>query len=165
MGFEDLDSVMALERICFESPWAVEVFIRELGRPHAARYLVAERAGEVVGYIGAQLHPGELHVANLAVSPFLRRQGLATLMLFTCIVEGVRRGVRWVTLEVRESNRPARNFYETFGFVEMGKRRGYYFDKGEDAVIMSTGDIREREYVELLAGIRESLGRKGARLP
>lgn len=149
----DLKAVMGLECRIFDSPWTEELFTQELRRGEFSIYLVAESGGSVLGYIGAQVLGGEVHITNMAVSPPHRRRGLGSALLVSCLQRGAERGARWLTLEVREANLGARAFYRLFGFEEIGLRRGYYADSGEDAVIMATGDIRDPEYLALVERI------------
>jgi ribosomal-protein-alanine N-acetyltransferase len=76
-------------------------------------------------------------VHNLGVAPERRRRGLARRLLDTAIDAGIRAGGRTVLLEVRDGNGPARRLYESMGFAVVGRRRSYYAEPVEDAVIMS----------------------------
>ena len=153
----DLDRVMALEHDVFDTPWTVDMFIQELKRAEGTIYLVAESGGRVLGYIGAQVLGREVHVTNMAVDAAKRRRGLGSCLLIACLRRGAERGARWLTLEVRQNNQEARAFYRLFGFDEIGLRRGYYADSGEDALIMVTGDICAAEYREFIDGIEATL--------
>ncbi len=158
----DLDRVMALEHDVFDTPWTVDLFIHELKRAERTIYLVAESGGRVFGYIGAQVLGSEVHITNMAVDAAVRRRGFGSNLLIACLRRGTERGARWLTLEVRQNNREARAFYRLFGFDEIGLRRGYYADSGENALIMVTGDISAPEYRELINGIEAAVcGGKG----
>ncbi|MHB8894042.1 MAG: ribosomal protein S18-alanine N-acetyltransferase [Candidatus Geothermincolia bacterium] len=151
MQFADVDSVCELEKRIFASPWSADLFRYEVRNCERTIYLVAVEDAHIVGYVGAQLFDKEVHVTNMAVEPESRRGGLGTALILECIREGLERGARWLTLEVRRGNEEARLFYLEFGFEELGLRHGYYTDTGEDAIIMATGDIRTQEYTDLLA--------------
>jgi len=97
---------------------------------------VAEVGGLVVGYSGMWVILDEGHITNVAVHPEHRGKQIAESLLLELIKAGVVRGVRRVTLEVRPSNRAALNLYNRLGFVSAGRRKGYYSDTGEDAIIM-----------------------------
>jgi [ribosomal protein S18]-alanine N-acetyltransferase len=153
----DLDRVTALEQAVFPSPWTDEMFIHELDKGDRALYLLAERGARLLGYIGAQLFGNEVHITNMAVDEELRRRGLGSALLINMARRGAAGGARWLTLEVRESNSEARLFYRLFGFDEVGIRRGYYVESGEDAVVMVTGDIRHPEFRNNLDRIEASL--------
>ncbi|MGH7278103.1 MAG: GNAT family N-acetyltransferase, partial [Candidatus Rokuibacteriota bacterium] len=73
---------------------------------------------------------------NIAVDPARRRHGFGRTLLQGVIEDARRRGLRVVALEVRPSNSEARGLYESFGFQVVGRRRGYYYDTGEDALVM-----------------------------
>ncbi len=147
----DIEAVMGIEREVFTFPWTPEFFECELRRGEITMYLVAFAGGRLLGFTGAHLLGDEIHVTNMAVAPDVRRRGLGSALLMECVHLGLKKGARWLTLEVRETNRDAREFYRFFGFRELGMRRGYYCDTGEDAVIMVAGDIREGLFRELPA--------------
>lgn len=134
---EDLPAVERIENGSFADPWPGPALAEELC-PDALRLpLVAEHEGEVVGYLMAWRAGDELHILNLAVDGPQRRRGVGERLLTEAIAEGAAREMAVVTLEVRESNEPARRFYARHGFVAMGRRRRYYRDNGEDAIIMT----------------------------
>lgn len=157
MKHEDVEEVVRLEMEAFDSPWSREIFEYELDRCEEATYLVADTGEGLCGYIGMHFHGAEVHITNMAVRPGLRGSGLGSALLLECIELSAARGARWLTLEVRIGNTAARSFYRGFGFEELGLRRGYYRDTGEDALIMATGDIREESYRELVAARKASL--------
>ncbi len=133
----DLPAVERIENGSFGDPWPRPALAEEL-RPDALRLpLVAERDGAVVGYLMAWRAADELHILNLAVDAAERRRGVGERLLAEAIAEGTARAMALVTLEVRESNEPARRFYARHGFVAMGRRRRYYRDNGEDAIVMT----------------------------
>ncbi|MBK5092026.1 MAG: ribosomal protein S18-alanine N-acetyltransferase [Actinobacteria bacterium] len=160
MSHFDLEGVLALECEIFPTPWTHEIFEYEMRHRERALYLVVEVRKKIVGYLGAQVLGDEVHVTNMAVAPGLRRRGIGTAMLLECLRRGMEQGARWVTLEVRENNHEAREFYSRFGFRDMGLRRGYYIDSGEDAVIMTSRDLKGSYFQELLSGIEAELARK-----
>jgi len=134
---DDLPAVERIESASFADAWPREALAEEL-RPDPLRLpLVAERDGAVVGYLMAWRAADELHILNLAVDAAERRRGVGQRLLAGAIAEGLARAMALVTLEVRESNAPARLFYARHGFVAMGRRRRYYRDNGEDAIIMT----------------------------
>jgi [ribosomal protein S18]-alanine N-acetyltransferase len=133
MTESDLDSVLILETQCFQTPWSRGSFEAELLKPYGLP-LVFTAEDEIAGYLVAWRIEDELHIANLAVQPRLRRTGIAeTLLSHVLRTES---GVSWIGLEVRASNAPARALYRKFGFGEAGIRKGYYADEGEDAIVM-----------------------------
>ena len=135
MTREDADAVAALEAQCFAMPWSREDFWRET-RNELAEYVVGELAGKIVAYAGAWLSFDQAEVMHVAVAPELRGQGVGTIV-FGALIDAVkRRGAKSITLEVRPSNAAAIKLYENFGLRRVGRRKGYYLDNGEDALIM-----------------------------
>ncbi len=101
------------------------------------RIWVAEEAGEIVGVSAARTVADEVEVLTLGVAPSWRRRGVGRSLLAAALAEAGQAGARQVFLEVRESNQGARAFYATLGFVESGRRRAYYRDPMEDALVLS----------------------------
>jgi len=161
MDQDDIDEVMLLERATFTMPWDERIFRKIIRRRDDSLFLVARVDGRLVGYSGASSIGGEVHVTNMAVDWRCRRQGIAMAMLLKCTEISLERGARWMTLEVRESNSEARDFYTKFGFTDLGLRMGYYEDTGEHAVIMATGDITTDGYMATLLQIKRSLEARG----
>jgi ribosomal-protein-alanine N-acetyltransferase len=90
----------------------------------------------IVGYLCLWLVADEVHVTNFAVDPTHRQHGFGRYLLGTLLDLYRRNGARRAALEVRPSNHSARRLYEAFGFRQVGLRKGYYFDTGEDALLM-----------------------------
>jgi ribosomal-protein-alanine N-acetyltransferase len=133
----DLAAVVAIERASFVDPWPVRSLLTELQPDRLRCPLVAEVAGEMAGYLLAWRVANQLHILNLAVRPDLRRTGIATALLRASLEEAQARGLTEATLEVRPSNQGALAFYQRHGFVPAGRRRRYYANTGEDALIMT----------------------------
>lgn len=143
MRLGDLDEVMRIEEASYQSPWSRGAFVREVQDNTTADYIVAEVPGYgIVGYCGMWLLLDEAHITNVAVHPDCRRRGVATELLRVAARRAVARGAVALTLEVRPSNDGARRLYARLGFVARGRRRHYYSDTGEDAIIMSLEDAR-----------------------
>ena len=138
MRSDDLDEVVVIERASFGMPWSRGAFLYEIEQNRVARCWVLREGDTVVGYLCLWEIGDELHVTNIAVHPRLRRRGLARQLLGAILQDGKSRRLRSVTLEVRPTNDEARALYESFGFRVVGRRRGYYYDTGEDALIMET---------------------------
>jgi len=130
----DLPKVLEIERVSFPCPWGEWAFRVELKPPGYA--FVYELSGEVVGYAVVRIIREEGHLLNIAVAPERRRQGIGTELLRFCIDLCVKRGVKDIWLEVRESNLEAISIYKKMGFIKVGTRRRYYQDTDEDALIM-----------------------------
>jgi ribosomal-protein-alanine N-acetyltransferase len=137
MTVADLPRVLAIERMSFTSPWSEANFRYEIEDNTLAWNLVGRAEGVAVAFACAHIVADELMINDLAVDSSVRRQGLGS-MLLRHLIDGARvRGCRRATLEVRPSNAPARALYEAFGFEVVGRRRGYYADSGEDAMLLA----------------------------
>ena len=135
---DDLDEVVTIERASFGMPWSRGAFLYEIEQNRVARCWVLREDDRVAAYLCLWEIADELHVTNIAVHPGLRRRGLARRLLGAILEDGRTRRLRAVTLEVRPTNDEARTLYESFGFRVVGRRRGYYYDTGEDALIMES---------------------------
>jgi len=154
MRLDDVDQVVAIERLSFPSSWSPETYRRELRHSSKSRYLVAERLGEpsiVVGYGGYWLIGDEAHISTLAVHPVYRRHGLGEYLLASMLLEAVNRGAHMATLEVRVSNTAAQALYCKYGFHAARRRRRYYRDNDEDALVMNIESMHSEAYRELFA--------------
>jgi [ribosomal protein S18]-alanine N-acetyltransferase len=136
MRASDLDEVLPIERASFTMPWSRGAFLYEIEQNQVARCLVLREAGQLVAYICVWEVADELHITNIAVHPDTRRRGFGRTLLGRTLEDARERAVRLVVLEVRPSNTEARALYESFGFRVVGRRRGYYYDTGEDALVM-----------------------------
>lgn len=132
----DILPMALLDTLCFAAPWSEESFRQEVMENDLALYLVAETAGVVVGYAGVWAILDEGHITNVAVHPDHRRRGVARALLDVLIKSCEEEGIGCQTLEVRPSNQAALALYAGFGFQPEGRRKGYYEDNGEDALIM-----------------------------
>jgi ribosomal-protein-alanine N-acetyltransferase len=136
MAEQDLDEVLAIERVSFKTPWSRAAFRYELTQNRVARCLVMRAGDEVAGYLCLWELGHEIHITNLAVDPRRRRRGVARALLAATLEEARGRGVDLAFLEVRPTNVEALGLYESLGFRVVGRRKGYYFDTGEDALVM-----------------------------
>ncbi|MCX6422825.1 MAG: tRNA (adenosine(37)-N6)-threonylcarbamoyltransferase complex dimerization subunit type 1 TsaB [Actinobacteria bacterium] len=137
MRWWDIDAVSALEPQLFSTTaWSAGTFWSELaGAPDTRHYVVAEEAGQIVGYAGITIYPPEAEVQTIAVAPWQQRHGTGRALLENLIGESVARSCRRMLLEVRADNIAAISLYESFGFLINGRRRDYY-GAGQDAVLM-----------------------------
>jgi [ribosomal protein S18]-alanine N-acetyltransferase len=133
LGYGDLPSVISIERRSFPTPWSLAMFVLELSKPSGI-CLAAEDSEGLVGYLVCARYDDVWHLMNVAVHPERRRRGIAT-ELIERLFEEAGADARF-TLEVRVSNSPAIEMYHRFGFRSAGRRRRYYHDNGEDALIM-----------------------------
>ena len=136
MNAGDLDAVTAIEAATFARPWSRQSFQQELERNVAARYLVAEKNGQVVGYAGAWIILDESHITNIAITEAERGKGIGRKLTEALMQYLSNLGASYATLEVRVSNERAQHLYNSLGFVSVGKRKRYYEDNNEDAFLM-----------------------------
>lgn len=152
MSWDDVPAVMAVDRLCFSMPWSENAYRSELGNV-SAYYVVArlcERAsgagaalpGRVVGFAGAWIVMDESHVTTLGVHPDYRRGRIGEQLMLALLAEARDRGVRRATLEVRESNLGAQALYSRLGFEPIARRRRYYSDTEEDAIVMWVENVQ-----------------------
>jgi len=141
MTLEDVPAVVALDKLSFTLPWPERSFRFELSDNPASRCWVVEEEGVIVSMIVAWLLVDEAHIATIATHPDHRRRGIARNLLTYALRYMSREGAVSSFLEVRESNEAARAMYKSFGFEETGRRRRYYKDNGEDAILMSLNGL------------------------
>ena len=134
MAERHLAALAEIEKACFHAPWSESMLREELDK---GIFLVAERDGQAVGYVGCQTVLDEGYITNVAVSPDARRQGIARALIAKLTDEARAAGLAFVTLEVRASNAPAIALYEGAGFVRVGVRKNFYTAPAEDAVLMT----------------------------
>jgi ribosomal-protein-alanine N-acetyltransferase len=160
MSPEDVPAVMAVDHLCFPTPWSENAYRSEMGNV-SAYYLVARLTGPgvplsvrepLIGYAGAWIVMDEAHITTIGVHPDYRRHGIGEKLFEAILEEATARGVLRASLEVRESNRAAQSLYAKHGFVPIARRRQYYTDTGEDAIVM---------WVEDLQSIVPALGHSG----
>ncbi len=121
---------------------------------------IEEDRRSIVGYAGIWMMADEAHVTTIASHPSVRGRGVGELLLIGLIDRALALGARWMTLEVRISNQVARNLYTKYTFKEMGVRRRYYSDNGEDALVMWTDALDSEPFREALARNERRLGER-----
>ena len=129
-----LAALAEIEKVCFHAPWSADMLRAELGK---GLFLVAERDGVAVGYVGCQTVLDEGYITNVAVSPDCRRQGVGRALIGTLVSHAGAQGLAFVTLEARTSNMPAIALYENAGFQKVGVRKNFYTAPVEDALLMT----------------------------
>jgi ribosomal-protein-alanine N-acetyltransferase len=141
MTLEDIPAVIDLDRQSFSLPWPERSFRFEVTDNPASRCWVAEVDGKVAAMIVVWLIVDEAHVATIATHPDFRRQGIAKRLLAHALRLLIDEGARSSFLEVREGNLAAQEMYRKFGYEEAGRRRRYYSDNDEDAILMSLNSL------------------------
>lgn len=136
MTVKDIDSVVRVEKDAFPLPWTADIFQHELEGNSYSYYLVAEVAGEIVGYCGMWIVLDECHITNVAVHSSYQGRGIGEGLMRTAIERCYKDEVVLMTLEVRVSNAIAQNLYRKLGFQNGGIRKKYYSDDNEDALVM-----------------------------
>lgn len=134
-GEGDLPRILEIEAACFSVPWTEQMLRSQLTPGHL--FLAAEAGNWLVGYVGLTYVLDEGYISNVAVSPRARRHGVATALLAELERRARQAELRFLTLEVRESNAAAIALYAGRGYVEAGRRRGYYEKPREDALLMT----------------------------
>lgn len=134
----DIDAVAALEAVAFPTPWTAEQY-RAVLRQDGCVLFGAVSGEALAGYIAVGIRPfaGEMEVYNIAVAEPFRRLGIGKKILTLAMEAASRCGAEQAILEVRVSNAPAIALYRSLGFTQVGVRAGYYYDTGEDALVLS----------------------------
>ncbi|MHB8572436.1 MAG: ribosomal protein S18-alanine N-acetyltransferase [Candidatus Dormibacteria bacterium] len=158
MREEHIPGVLEIEKQVFLSPWPRNAYQREISQNRTAHYVVLMVDGEVAGYAGLWRLYEEAHITTIGVGTAHQNRGFGRALMIALIGAAERQGARWITLEVRASNDSAIRLYEQFGFKVIGRRRGYYTDNGEDAIVMWSDSIHSDRFQRLLL---ENRGRVG----
>ena len=131
-----IKEIAQIERQCFSMPWSESALEEELYIPQAS-FIVAQRAdGAVLGYAGLHVAADEGYIDNIAVREDYRRQGIADDLLDVFVRFGAA-NLAFLTLEVQPSNQAAIDLYFKHGFAQVGRRKDYYENPREDAIIMT----------------------------
>ncbi len=131
----DLDAIERIERASFGDPWSLKSFAESLARDFVRTNVLLED-GVVIGYSVVWVSGEECELANLAVEPARRGQGLGAHLLDAALRQAHDEGLLVMFLEVRDSNVGARHLYARRGFHEVGRRPRYYQHPEEDALIL-----------------------------
>jgi ribosomal-protein-alanine N-acetyltransferase len=137
----DVPTVTTLDKISFSLPWPERSFRFEVTDNPASRCWVAEVNGQVVWMIVAWLFVDEVHIATIATHPDFRRQGIAQKLLIHTLRYTADEGAVSSFLEVRENNHAAQEMYRKFGYENTGRRKRYYKDNDEDAILMTLSPL------------------------
>ena len=135
MNSDHVPQIAYLETVCFHDPWSEKSIASELENA-LSLWLVAVEGDEVIGYVGSQTVLGWTDMMNVAVHPDHRRKGIGEKLVLALEDALKAQESTCLTLEVRASNEPAKSLYEKLGFSEVGRRKNYYRNPKEDALIM-----------------------------
>ena len=141
MTLADLPAVLELDKLSFTLPWPERSFRFELTENSASRCWVVELDGKIVGMLVAWMLVDEAHIATIATHPDYRRQGVARKLLTYALRYMSKEGAVTSFLEVRESNAAAQEMYGKFGYEAVGRRKRYYKDTDEDAILMTLNGL------------------------
>ena len=145
MTLDDFEQVVAIDQVSFSLPWPSRAFHYELTDNPASRCWVAELDGCVVAMLVAWFIVDEIHIATIATHPDFRKRGIGGKLLLHTLQSAKAEGAVSSFLEVREGNAAAIMMYRKFGYVESGRREGYYKDNGEDAILMTLAPLNMEE--------------------
>ena len=132
LAHEHLVQAAEIERLCFSDPWSEKMLAEHLANPCSLTLAAVGDTGRLLGYVGLLAVVDEGYITNVAVRP-----GVAAALLDALEAQGKERELAFLTLEVRQSNAPARALYEKLGYLQAGLRRNYYENPREDAIIMT----------------------------
>ena len=132
----DIPRILEIERECFPMPWTETMFLCQLRLEEVSTNLVFDGDDGIGGYIIAWTGFEEVHILSIGVDPLKRGLGIAEGLLEAAIEENRSKGCLKIVLEVRKGNARARRFYEKQGFNQIGIRKGYYAETGEDALVL-----------------------------
>ena len=133
---EHCEILAELEKLCFSRPWSQKAIEDEVNNPNAF-FVTAVDEEKILGYGGMHCTHQESYIDNIAVFGHQRKKGVGTAIVKALVQEAQRRGAEYISLEVRPSNRPAVGLYTKLGFMEEGRRRNFYSDPTEDALILT----------------------------
>ncbi len=137
---KDINDVWRIEKESFLTPWSRISFLKEYKNPVAHYYLLTVDSN-VIGFGGCWVLFDEAHITNLALMKSFRSKGYSNILLIRMMKDLHMKGVKQVTLEVREHNSVAQSLYKKYDFQEEGFRPKYYTDTGEGAILMWNHDI------------------------
>ncbi len=154
----DIDDVFHLEEIVHPNHhWSKESFYNELLNNLSAYFCIRDEKQKLAGYIGIWKIIDEAHITTLAVNPDFQRMQIGQALMSQIIEDCYKSMIKYITLEVRESNIPAIKLYEKFLFDSIGMRKNYYQDNNENAIIMFTQNIWYDKFKNNFAIIKEGI--------
>jgi ribosomal-protein-alanine N-acetyltransferase len=167
LRFEDILEIDDIEREAFPAPWPPSAFLYEIENKLARYFVLRERResgepGMVLGYAGVWVVIDEAHLTTIAVRDTERGKGYGEVLLIHALHRGIEMGAITMTLEVREKNPVAQHMYLKYGFEMVGRRKNYYPEVHEDALIMTTdaldGEAFKQRFAAHERAIRDRLG-------
>jgi [ribosomal protein S18]-alanine N-acetyltransferase len=147
---EDIDEIVALDKLCFDNIWSKEGYLREIDSPNSSLLLLWVQEAQVqpitigIGCLWSIVE--EAHITLLGIHPKYQGQGLGMFLFHHLLQDGVKRNLERATLEVKTTNQPAINLYQKFGFKVAGRRNNYYPKTGEDALIFWLNSLNKPDF-------------------
>ncbi len=132
----NVPDVAAIERECFERPWSEDLLAEELYHDNASYIVAVAEDGTVLGYAALKVVLDEGCIEKVVVKAQYRRMGVADALIDTFVRFGWA-NLAFITLEVRASNNAAIQLYMKHGFAQVGRRKNYYEELNEDAILMT----------------------------
>ena len=164
MRVADVDEIMAIEYEAFTMPWSASAYRHEIERNQMAHYYVVRGrapaeggAATILAYGGFWLMVDEAHISTIATRREWRGRGIGELLLAAMLRAAQALKAEHATLEVRVSNHAAQSLYRKYGFAVAGRRKRYYEDNREDALIMTTPPFCDEAYGRLLGALEARL--------
>jgi len=136
MTAADITFAAEIEKECFVHPWSEQSIESEMSKENSV-FLMAFDGENPIGYVGLSVVFDEGYMGNLAVVSEYRRNGVGRALMNELVSECQSLGLAFATLEVRASNIPAVNLYKSLGFIEVGRRKNYYKEPLEDALLLT----------------------------
>lgn len=151
MAVDDIQAVLVVDAQAYPTPWREAGYLYELTKNTFAYYDVLTYSDQelIIGYCGYWLLVGECHISTIAIQPEWQGNGLGEVLFWHMQRQACGHQVALTTLEVRQSNKRAQSLYQKYGFVETGRRKGYYKDTSEDGLIMTMSPL-DNAYCERL---------------
>jgi len=137
-----LDKILEIENESFSCPWSKQSFVDALNNKNITLLVAIDEEKTVCGFVCVLIIDFEAEILDIAVKKSMRKKGIAGMLFSYLSTTEQMKNVEKIFLEVRESNHPARSFYEKQGFVPIGVRHNYYRNPTEDAVLMGK-DLHE----------------------
>lgn len=158
MKTDDIDEVVQIEAESYgEHHWSKSSFYDEMNNNLAKYYCAKTVEGKIVAYAGTWNILDEGHITTIAVKPNYRRKHIGEALIIKILENCYENKIKYLTLEVRESNIPAIELYHKYGFSSLGTRKGYYQDNNENALIMWTENIFYDKFKSRFINNKENL--------
>ena len=138
LGFADIEQMLTIEEKVYSHPWTRGNFLDSFYSGHEA-YGLRNKSENLLAYFVLMSVLDEMHLLNFSIATGYQRQGLARILLDKLCENAREKNILSILLEVRASNNRAIDVYQRYGFIEIGRRKGYYPATDglrEDAIVM-----------------------------